>query len=190
MYMFRKTHITVKTAIAKMTDIEKQHFAITYNGSTLVEHTDIISCLLQKYSTFELIHSNDTNEILSTWDNFKARYSHGFKRMYDALTAEYNPIENYDKYSDISNTGTTSATSSADNTAMATTEDSANWNNTDKTTATASTSGNTSANTIEHTHGNIGVMTAGQMISDTIALRTTNNLCDIICGMYYDMEMV
>lgn len=190
MYMFRKNHITVKSAIANMTDIEKSHFAITYNGATLVEHTDIISCLLQKYSTFELIHSNDTTEIISTWDNFKARYSHGFKRMYDALTAEYNPIENYDKYSDITNTGNTNTTTSADNTAMATTEDSANWNNTDKTTSTASATGNTSANTVEHTHGNIGVMTAGQMIADTVTLRTTNNLADIICGMYYDMEMI
>lgn len=190
MYLFRKKHITVKDAFSKMTDTEKQHFSITYNGETLVEHTDIISCMLQKYSTFEIIHSDDITTIITYWDNFKARYSHGFKRMYDALYAEYNPLENYDKYSDISNTGTTNTTSSADNTAMATTEDSANWNNTDKTATTASANGNTTANTIEHTHGNIGVMTATQMINDTVTLRTTNNLCDIICGMYYDMELI
>lgn len=190
MYLFRKEHITVKNAIAKMTETEKEHFAIKYNNDILVPHTDIISCLLQKYSTFEIIHSDDIPTIITYWDNFKARYSHGFKRMYDALYAEYNPIENYDKYSDISNTGTTTTNTSADSVAMATTEDSANWNNTDKTTSTASANGNTSANTIEHTHGNIGVMTAGQMITDTVTLRTTNNLAEIICGMYYDMELI
>lgn len=190
MYLFRKEHITVKKAFDEMTDADKEHFAIKYNNEILVPHTDIISCLLQKYSTFEIIHSDDIQSILTTWDNFKARYSHGFKRMYDALYAEYNALENYDKYSDITNTGTTSTETSADNTAMSTTEDSANWNNTDKNTASASASGSTTANTLEHTHGNIGVMTAGQMIADTVTLRINNNLADIICGMYYDMELV
>lgn len=45
-------------------------------------------------------------------ENWFARMYEQFKRMYDALYSEYNPIENYDRHEDWSDSESTSASSS------------------------------------------------------------------------------
>lgn len=190
MYLFRKEHIKLNDHIAGLTDAEKARYAIKYNNDTLVTSEIILGALQQKFGSFEIMHGDNTESRIVYWENFVARYIHAFKRIYDTLTTEYLPLENYDKISEITNAGSNSIQSTAENTAQATTEESQTWRNTDKNNGTSSTNG-TSTNTItEHTHGNIGVTTNAKMAVEEISLRTEHNLTDIIVSMYADMELI
>jgi hypothetical protein len=115
------------------------------------------------------------------------------KRIWEDLLSsenfEYNPIENYDRYEEITRTvesessgssessGTNSGTASGTNTAAQTAFNSDTFKDTNRSTASSTESGtNSSSDSAEqsssgnehvtnHMHGNIGVTTAQQMIA-------------------------
>lgn len=126
------------------------------------------------------------------------------KRVWEDLlrseTFEYNPIENYDRYEEITRavegestaSGTSSSTSSGNGSSTATgaqtSYNSIDFEDTGKTTSTSTTSGTdsgTSSNestsngteTVNaHLHGNIGVTTAQQMIA---GYREISDFCTV-----------
>lgn len=190
MYLFRKEHRTVNTVFDSMTDTEKTHFTITFNNETLIESNIIISLLKQKYGTYEVIHSDDNRDVLHYWDTFKSVNQNAFKRIYDTLAKQYDTMENYDKYSEIINANKATMTSAGDVVQQATTEDSAIWNNTDKSISNANTTSNSNNTMTEHTHGNIGVTTNSQMGTQEILFRTSYNLAELVTDMYAERELI
>ena len=97
-------------------------------------------------------------------NNFFARNYDNVNRLYQYTQIEYNPIENYSRYSNTTSSNTNENKISA--------YDSADYQNNMLTT-----DGNISS---DHTHGNIGVTTNQQMINAEIELRLNNQMLNLI----------
>lgn len=121
-----------------------------------------------------------------------------FTKIKAALTASYNPIENYNRtrvgeedkmtgtISDVGTNNTSNGLSTTENEVAP--YDSATYNKQDKSTTsyeqdvdTSNTRTFNTKNEVNVTdHGNVGVTTNQHMISEEIELRVNNNLLDII----------
>ena len=120
------------------------------------------------------------------------RRKDNFAKLWQGFTAEYNPIENYDRQEDstetpnithtLSNSGADSSTNEADV---------QGYNGTDyvpnsrtKSSGTSSTNGtDTESGTRTYTsriHGNIGVTTSAQMLEGELALRRSLDIYALI----------
>lgn len=101
------------------------------------------------------------------------------EQVWKALRSDYNPIENYDRYTDskrdIIDNGTYSTDVDSTTTSKISPFDTGGFQNSDQTTSDSGThgaSGNDRDDIYnEHTHGNIGVTTTQQMIQQEIKLR-------------------
>ena len=122
-------------------------------------------------------------------DTFFLRNADNFTRILDAYTAEYNPIENYDRTEDTEENsngsgslkrteGVNNKRSSFDSGTMQNTTSASNTQD-DTTSATNKRTANT------RIHGNIGITTNQQMISSEISLREFN-IYDYITNLYAD----
>lgn len=117
--------------------------------------------------------------------NWSAVQAPNWERIADALAAEYSPIENYDRYETFTDTGSSSTQQST-----GTTRKVAGWNNDSTLTPSegVDSSGSGSASNTNtrtgHLHGNIGVTTAMQMITEEVKLRSTITLADVISSSF------
>lgn len=176
------------------------HFKITLFANTeketVLSGDDIFYTLMHDYSKFHAYSAETLVDFMYDWNRFVRIHTHDFERMYTALTAIYNPIENYDKNSTITNNGSTGANPQnpfvtrtyqvADDT-VNNTGDSAFIPQNKVATEGKTDTSNTMT---EHTHGNIGVTKSSDMVRDEIALRTQYNLIETICRMYAEMELI
>lgn len=137
--------------------------------------------------------------------NWFTQNKDNFARILAAISAEYNPIENYDRMEDrtlkTANTSESSATSigttssNSESTSQRAADNSETFRNTDKQIGSASSGGtNTSGSTgksnedvTEHlrVHGNIGVMTNQMMVQAELDLRRYN-IYEDICNRFVD----
>lgn len=176
------------------------HFKITLfansENETVLSGDDIFYTLMHDYSKFHVYSAETLVDFMFDWNRFVRIHTHDFERMYTALMAEYNPIENYDKHSEIINNGSTGANSNEPFTTRTyqVSDDTVNksGDNAFIPQTKVSTEGKTdTSNTMnEHTHGNIGVTKSSDMVRDEIALRTQYNLIESICRMYAEMELI
>lgn len=176
------------------------HFKITLFANTeketVLSGDDIFYTLMHDYSKFHAYSAETLVDFMFDWNRFVRIHTHDFERMYTALTADYNPIENYDKNSTIINNGSTGANSQdpfvtrtyqvADDT-LSNTGDNVFIPQTKVATEGKTDTSNTMT---ERTHGNIGVTQSVDMIRNEIALRTQYNLIESICRMYAEMELI
>lgn len=176
------------------------HFKITLFANTeketVLSGDDIFYTLMHDYSKFHAYSAETLVDFMFDWNRFVRIHTHDFERMYTALTADYSPIENYDKYSTITNNGSTGANPQdpfitrtyqvADDTINNTGDNVFIPQN--KVATEGKT--DTSNTMVEHTHGNIGVTKSSDMVRDEIALRTQYNLIESICRMYAEMELI
>lgn len=152
--------------------------ATLFDGLTLpagVDKDTLIDTIIFNYGDLYLTNTDPawTKAAITVWGK---RHQYYLEELYKTLSYEYNPIENYDRYEEY--TDTTSETTSANtstNTNASTAARVAAYNSTteqpdssttDTGTQTGTSSGN-SAGTVRHEahiHGNIGVTTAAQMI--------------------------
>lgn len=113
--------------------------------------------------------------------NWSKIHSPNWERILEALAAEYSPIENYDRYETFTDTGSSSTQQST-----GTTRKVAGWNNDSALTPSegVDSSGSGSASNTNtrtgHLHGNIGVTTAQQMVTEEVKLRSTITLAEVI----------
>lgn len=159
---------------------------------------EFVDELLSETGQLEALYPNVTafKRILKAWS--KTRMPE-WMRVETALTAEYNPIHNFDRNEDYTDTnteketGTSNSTSSTESTANGTNENTESEtafntesfknrtknSGTDTANSTASAT-NTSDNTVTretnvkhtaHLYGNIGVTTSQQMITEELNLR-------------------
>ena len=125
-----------------------------------------------------------------------ARRKDNFAKLWQGFTAEYNPIENYDRQEDSTETPNITHTLSNSGQDASTNEaDVQGYNGTDyvpnsrtKSSGTSSTNGtDTESGTRTYTsriHGNIGVTTSAQMLEGELALRKSMDLYALIAAEF------
>lgn len=143
---------------------------------------------------------------IGTWS---LRIKDGVTRMLDALTSEYNPIENTDRYDEWTETTESDTTSnvsrettdkySEDIETSVSAYDSSSYTPRDKTENTnggtknenedGNTTGNETKTYSQHLHGNIGVTSNQQMIREELDLRKFN-IYTYIAEDFFDNFMI
>jgi hypothetical protein len=136
-----------------------------------VDKQSVVNNILMDCAELEVLYSNpDTMKTaISIWSELSQNSWH---RMQDALTASYSPIENYDRYEDWEDGNTSEAESQV-----------AAYNDSTMANADRATSKGTGKHT-GHLHGNIGVTTNQQMITEEMEMRSKYNMVDIITGEF------
>lgn len=158
------------------------------------KETAINECIINS-GEFEVIYS-DANFLKEAITHWSRAYYSNFEKLYKAFTSDFNPIENYDRYESITDSTVSNHNSSANsnNTGNTTENVSAfdsndmipNSSNTDTSNTNASTSSNESITTGHeaHIHGNIGVTTSTQMLTEFTNFYLNKNLYKSIADMF------
>ena len=130
------------------------------------------------------------------------RRKNNFAKLWQGFTAEYNPIENYDRQEDSTETPNITHTLSNSGQDASTNEaDVQGYNGTDyvpnsrtKSSGTSSTNGtDTESGTRTYTsriHGNIGVTTSAQMLEGELALRKSMDIYAIIAAEFETDKLI
>lgn len=148
---------------------------------------DLVVQILTECSDFALIYPNFDfmKMLIGVWSNKEQKI---WENLYSSENIEYNPIENYDRQESITRVVNTNAEGTSNGTALNTSGDNgetktgqtaydsntfkdtsrvqANSNSNSQSVNSESVKNNSSGSetVINHTHGNIGVTTAQQMI--------------------------
>ena len=136
-----------------------------------VDKSVLVDNLLLECADLEVLYPDPAvlKAAIGSWSSAKVA---SWQRLQDALAAEYNPIENYDRHetwTDSTRGNALTRVAGYNGGAMADADSAENSGN-------ATHSGNV--------HGNIGVTTAQQMITEEIKLRTEQNITDIIIDQF------
>lgn len=167
---------------------------------------------------------DDYNLMCQLVDGVQLDMQSNINRLYNAITINYNPIENYDKNSTITTTDSGSEknvetpqgsiVNATDIGAQESTflnqtptDDSQDFLNSDKATNNTSERKDTQVTTydeysitnqktfenrqnevVEHTHGNIGVTRAQEMINDEIKMRLRNFVNDVLFAIIKEVS--
>lgn len=135
-------------------------------------------------------------EVKTAITEWFTRRKDNFSKLWQGFTAEYNPIENYDRHEDstetpdithtLVNSGKDSSTNEADVQGYNATEYVPNSRT--KSNGTSSTNGtDTETGTRTYTsriHGNIGVTTSAQMLEGELALRRSLDIYALIAAEF------
>ena len=150
-----------------------------FNDLELPEDIDrqtIIDKICYDNAELSLVYTDPAamKQLIKNWSTTQVE---NWARIAEALAAEYSPIENYDRYEDF--TDTSSQTTG-------TTRKVAGWNNDSSLTPSegVDSSGSGSNRRTGHLHGNIGVTTAQQMITEEVKLRSSITLADVISSSF------
>ena len=167
-----------------------------------------IDTLLMKYGECPLI-SPDLDYMLLAIGAWSRKWYNNIDRMSKALSAEYNPIHNYDRHEEWSGTNSyelnseTDDNGSIDTTFNGTDENKVSAYNEDEyqpdnetikdSTTNTATENNSKRDETKsgedsrtgHLYGNIGVTTNQQMLEDELKLRSKYNIYDIISELFY-----
>ena len=135
-------------------------------------------------------------EVKSAITEWFTRRKDNFSKLWQGFTAEYNPIENYDRQEDSTETPNITHTLSNSGQDASTNEaDVQGYNGTDyvpnsrtKSSGTSSTNGtDTESGTRTYTsriHGNIGVTTSAQMLEGELNLRKSMDIYTLIAAEF------
>lgn len=169
-----------------------------FDGFSLPDTVDaetLRNLIFSEAAELEVLYSDPSvfNLILRSWSKSRVE---DWRRVESALSAEYNPIENYDRTETHSDVYTRNLAESGNNVSTETHAENGKKAafNDSSMVDTDSSDGNSStdySNTSEYTggdsrdisiraHGNIGVTTNQQMIEAEIAMRHNHNLYNII----------
>ena len=141
-------------------------------------------------------------EIKTAITEWFTRRKDNFSKLWQGFTAEYNPIENYDRQEDstetpnithtLSNSGQDASTNEADVQGYNGTDDVPNSRT--KSSGTSSTNGtDTESGTRTYTsriHGNIGVTTSAQMLEGEMALRRSLDIYALIAEEFENDNLI
>lgn len=171
----------------KMNDIISQlgNNALDIELDDKILSTKYFKLQLRRYNRLD-IDVDDIEDFIYIWVTYFEGIKDNIKRLYTAMTTDYNPLENYDKKSNIITTNVNTANMSdiktVDTDAVVTNEKTTynsdvlhlSEKNTAKdsgTTNTVNSSSNNNENMTENTHGNIGVTTSQQMLKSEYEIR-------------------
>ena len=154
-----------------------------------IDKETLIDNILLRAGEFEVLYSNPFvyQSAIGVWSD---KHNRTFEKWVNALSLEYNPIENYDRmeeWEDKSNgnsigetKGTTSLNSINENRVSAFDSDLYQPDSYNSNTSNGNDESNTKTNSINnsehvgHVHGNIGVTTTQQMLESELSLAAWN----------------
>ena len=185
-----KKYTAVSTVLENLKDTDLSAFdVVTHYDNTDITLSGslIIRAFKQKYSMFNFVHVNNVPTFKTSWLNFINTNHNNISKIIAAIYATYNPIDNYDKNSEITDT-LNRDNAKLTNTNKQTADDTTTFYN---DTQSETTQDKPVVNThTEHTRGNIGVMTTQSMIISEISLRTTMNEIYLLIDMYANIEVI
>ena len=172
--------------LAPMTSAEKtmldKTITFTPNSEQVtisISGSDIVTRLLQMYSTFKFVHCNTVTDFITFYNNWYSTFEHSLKLSAIALYTEYKPLENFDRYEDeYTDTSTPYGGSTS-----TTKSDTYTGSSADMSETTTNISQGTHTDTKhgkQHLHGNIGVTKSQDMVKSEIELRMSCNIIDLI----------
>lgn len=164
-------------------------------NETTISGYDIIHTMLHDYGHFLAYSVTSYVEWVFEWERFCRIHTHDFERIYTALYTDYAPLENYNKTSTITDSGSDGAKDAA-HAIISTIEQVA-----DDTVSTASpyipqnkttTYGKTEHDNTrtENMHGNIGVTTSMTMLTEELNGRLKYNMIETIVRLFAEMELI
>lgn len=159
-----------------------------------IKDTEMRSLLLNYYLTQDMAYPDEKLMVVKL-QNKADLIAEYWNKMSEIKNIKYEPIENYDRYEDVQENGSTSGTSNSNSEAnnyefpMETPQK--------KQVAASNGSGNASAESTAqntrkaHIHGNIGVTTSQQMLESEINLqKQLSMLKELYCKEYNDLFMI
>ena len=139
-----------------------------------VSDIELRELLLNYYLTQDMAYPSEELMVLKLQNkaNLIAEY---WNKLYTLKSIEYQPIENYDRYEDITETGKSNGKSNSSGTSLYSefpmeSPLKKSVNNTDSNSS-ANSEANTDTTRKAHIHGNIGVTTSQQMLESEINLQ-------------------
>lgn len=143
-------------------------------GLDWVEDTQMRELMLNYYITQDMAYPDESLMVLKL-QNKANLISEYWNKLYNLKSIEYQPIENYDRYEDITETGKSNGSSKSSGTSLYSefpmeSPLKKSVNNTDSNTE-ANSEANTDTQHKAHIHGNIGVTTSQQMLESEINLQ-------------------
>lgn len=167
------------------------------------DKTTLINNLLMETAEIEVIYT-DPDFMKNAIEAWSSKEVYTWTRLYEAMLAEYSPIENFDRYEDVdeqnrgamTHSGTDSVSGSGEDTITnkITSFDNntfvdhdkaiAGKGSTDTTTYGHVVSDSTGKKIISHLHGNIGVTTNQQMLEAELETRPKINIYRIIIDSF------
>ena len=167
------------------------------------DKTTLINNLLMETAELEVIYT-DPDFMKNAIEAWSAKEVYTWTRLYDAMMAQYSPIENFDRYEDVdeqnrgamTHSGTDSISGSGEDTITnkITSFDNntfvdhdkaiAGKGSTDTTTYGHIVTDSTGRKIISHLHGNIGVTTNQQMLEAELQTRPKINIYRIIIDSF------
>lgn len=173
-----------------------------FNGCTFpgdLPKQDIIDTILLSNAELPLVYTDPDmmRDAISLWSRI---HKTSFERMWRALTEEYNPIHNYDRYEDWKDTGSEdskdigsedwedggSATTGVMgyNASTFTDANKVETENTREVTTEKTREVKTGNTRVGRAYGNIGVTTSAQMIQGEIDVRSANVYAQLIADAF------
>lgn len=143
-------------------------------GLDWVEDTQMRELMLNYYLTQDMAYPDESLMVLKL-QNKANLISEYWNKLYTLRSIEYQPIENYDRYEDITETGKSKGQSSSNGNSLYSefpmeSPLKKSVNNTDSNSS-ANSEANTDTQRKAHIHGNIGVTTSQQMLESEINLQ-------------------
>lgn len=139
-----------------------------------VSDTELRELMLNYYLTQDMAYPDERLMVIKLQNkaNLIAEY---WNKLYTLKTIEYQPIENYDRYEDITETGNSNSSANSSGTSLYSefpmeSPLKKSVNNTDSNSS-ANSEANTDTQRKAHIHGNIGVTTSQQMLESEINLQ-------------------
>lgn len=118
---------------------------------------------------------DNTNDLKKDFDFYNSVHGEDVIKLFEGLTVKYNPTENYDGYEDttIDHTGTVGNVGSADNTTKVSAFDSDDFVDSgySKGGTSNTTTYNNSDTTTTHRHGNLGIRTSAECLTEESKIR-------------------
>lgn len=157
-----------------------------FDGLTVPEGIDkntVIDEICEECAELEILYPDPSfmKQAITHWSITRQQ---SWQRAYDALYAEFNPVENYDRYEDVKerNRGSNSTSSSSSSSASERTFPDTGMTETGQGSASGSGSGSSQGQSQRkaHIHGNIGVTTAPQMISEVLDKLVNRSIYELI----------
>lgn len=169
------------------------------------DKTTLINNLLMETAELEVIYT-DPEFMKNAIEAWSAKEVYSWTRLYEAMLAEYSPIENFDRYEDVDEQNRGAMTHSGTDSVSGTGEDTitnkitsfdsntfvdhdkaiAGKGSTDTTTYGHVVTDSTGKKIISHLHGNIGVTTNQQMLEAELETRPKINIYRIIIESFRD----
>lgn len=156
----------VRLSILGLNEYTDGHVWDLFDVPEGVSRQDCIDNIMAQCAELSLVypHPSTMKFMIGLWTR---KNMDNWVQMKKALETEYDPLHNYDRHEEWSDTGSSQVAGFNQDADLA-----------DRDAAQSDHTG--------HIYGNIGVTTAAQMIAGEMDIRTRFNLLDVICDSFKD----